>query len=206
MDRLSSAKENKLGRERKSDPDAALWAAASLFWRNGYCEVGTRQIEAETGITRFTLQTTFGGKKRLFLAVLDQYLDNFEASAAPPESVESLDDLAAWFELRLSPGDFEEQGRNGCLMLNSVAEFGAGDGAVNERATRYFALVRERFLSAFEKLKKAGVLAPDFDAPRNSEILLACTIGMNVVIRAHGDNSAGAPIAQSAASMIRGWA
>ncbi|MBV1933634.1 MAG: TetR/AcrR family transcriptional regulator [Parvibaculaceae bacterium] len=61
-----------MSRSRKVAPEEAVQAAMEAFWKHGYHELGTRQLEEETGITRFTLQTTYGGKKKLFLNALDR--------------------------------------------------------------------------------------------------------------------------------------
>ncbi len=195
-----------MARKRKTDPQNAMLSAVSLFWQRGYNNVGTRQIDDETGITRFTLQTSYGGKMSLFLQALDWYLDRFEDAAAPPETVDRLDDLAVWFERRTDPPIMPDQAVNGCLMLNTIVEFGSENPEINLRADRYFALMRSRFLSALSQLADRDLLKPDTDIAAKSELLLSSAIGMNIVIRAAGSNAAGKGAAQACAHMIRGWA
>jgi TetR/AcrR family transcriptional repressor of nem operon len=194
-----------MARHRKTDPEKALEAAMRVFWKHGYTQVGTRQIEEETGITRFTLQTVYGGKLALFLLVLDHYLEIFESMGAPPVDVESLEDIATWFENRTNPPVFENEARNGCLLLNTLVEFGGGSVEVNDRAASYFSVVRGRFNLALNNLVTQGALSDGFDVQRHANILTSCAIGMNVVVRSAGDNTAGAWSAESSAAMIRDW-
>ena len=92
-----------MARSRKVEPEAALQAAMTAFWQHGYCDLGTRQIEEETGITRFTLQTAYGGKMPLFLKTLDTYLDLFENFTKLDSAHGNLEVLATWFEARVDP-------------------------------------------------------------------------------------------------------
>lgn len=66
-------------------------------WTHGFSSLGTRQIEEETGITRFTLQMTYGGKMKLFLTALDAYLDMFERSALLNTTDGGLGGIARFF-------------------------------------------------------------------------------------------------------------
>ena len=192
-------------RQRKTDPENAIVSAVSLFWEQGFGNVGTRQIDDVTGITRFTLQTSYGGKMALFLQALDWYLDRFEEFAAPPQSVTSLQDIAAWFEQRTEPKIMPDQAANGCLMLNTIVEFGSTNADVNARADRYFALMRGRFSSALGELVRRGQLAAGFDTSAKSELLVCGAIGLNIAIRAAGSNAAGRDASKACADMIRGW-
>jgi TetR/AcrR family transcriptional repressor of nem operon len=194
-----------MSRTRKTAPADAIIAAIALFWRNGFAQAGTRAIDTETGITRFTLQTSYGGKMALFLQALDTYLDMFEAGGAPTDDPASLADIADWFEGRAAPSSMIEQSCFGCLMLNAIAEFGATDDAVTERAQRYFTLLRDRFHIGLDALKARTVLPLDFDTAAHAEILVACAIGTNVVVRSAGKNLACNAMAMSTGRMIRSW-
>ena len=101
--------------------------------------MGTRQLETETGITRFSLQTTVGGKEKLFLAALGQYLDISEQLIAPRMTDGSLDTIAHWFEARPRGEGLPAVSCNGCMMIAAMAEFqgdsAAGTAIANSTAT-----------------------------------------------------------------------
>lgn len=195
-----------MSRQRKTNPQDAIASAVSLFWGQGYNNVGTRQIDDETGITRFTLQTSYGGKMALFLQALDWYLDRFEEMGAPSASAKTLEELAVWFEARVEAPVMPEQSTGGCLLLNSIVEFGHENEDVNERSDRYFAFMRQRLGLILSRIVDAGNVRGDFDVSAHVEILMSCAIGMNILIRAAADNRAGRVSANACANMIRGWA
>ncbi|NRB17866.1 MAG: TetR/AcrR family transcriptional regulator [Rhodobacteraceae bacterium] len=195
-----------MSRSRKVEPETAIQAAMALFWKHGYHDLGTRQIEKETGITRFTLQTVYGGKMPLFLKALDRYLDTFEVHAAPTMSDGNLDAIAAWFETRSDPVMFPEVTCYGCLLLNSTVEFVGENEEVNLRADRFFDMVRGGFRGALDAVKETGGVSADFDVDAMVEVLLSAAIGLNIVIRASGRNAAGADMANAIAALVRGWA
>ncbi len=194
-----------LPRARKIEPAQAIQAAQSLFWKHGYGALGTRQLEEETGLTRFTLQTCHGGKKSLFLQTLDSYLDNFDEEFLPGIASGDLDALATWFESRANPDKMKESGCYGCMILNVAIEFQGQDSDINQRTERYFNSLRSCFTGILLNAQKKGRLNSKFNIGAKAEILLAIAMGLNVVIRASADNAAGRQLANSAADMIRNW-
>lgn len=194
-----------MARPRKRDQAEALNAAMELFWTTGFCPLGTREIEEKTGITRFSLQTTFGGKKALFLAALDQYLELFETHAAPPTDADDLSALAQWFETQGAPEHFPAIAAQGCLMVNSIVEFAGSDAEVAERTDRFLDLLRNRFCAALDRASQAGALSPKIDTTGAAEHLTGTTVGMMVMIRAGGSRNACAPVAKATADQIRLW-
>ncbi len=205
LDRNYKRKIAILPRARKIEPEEAVQAAQSLFWKHGYGGLGTRQIEEETGLTRFTLQTCYGGKKSLFLQTLDTYLDHFDAEFLPGIVSGDLEGLAAWFEARANPEIMSESGCYGCMILNVAVEFQGQDAEVSQRTERYFSSLRRCFSEVLQNAQKKGLLHQKFDVEAKTEILLAIAVGLNVIIRASADNAAGKQLATSTASMIRSW-
>lgn len=180
-------------------------AAMELFWTHGFCDLGTRQIEQETGITRFTLQTSYGGKMQLFLTALDAYLDMFEGSELLQGASQGLEGIAVFFETRGDAEAMPEIACQGCFMLNSMTEFANRDAAINQRTVRYLNLLRQGLRTGLERAKGDGDIAANFDAEGMTEVLLGAALGLNAVIRASEDGDAGQMMATSTARMVRGW-
>lgn len=195
-----------MSRLKKIDPEAAVQAAMALFWKHGYNGLGTRQLEEETGITRFTLQTSYGGKKALFLSALDAYLIAFEIHVSPSMTDGSIEAIAAWFERRIEPVMMADITCYGCLLLNSTVEFAAQDEDVNQRAERFFNMLRGGFRKALSAAKHQGNLPAEFDVDAMAEVLLGGAVGLNIVIRSAASNSAGKSMGLSFATLVRSWA
>jgi len=194
-----------MARARKIDPEMAVPAAMALFWQHGYGGLGTRQLEEETGITRFSLQTSYGGKMALFLKALDGYLVAFTAHGVPDMRDGELDTIAKWFDARTAPVMFPEVACFGCLMLNSIIEFSGNNADVNTRAERFYDMVRGGFCGALTAAQQKGNLPSDFDVTAHAEICLGVAISQNVIIRSAADNKAGARMAAGMGAVVRGW-
>jgi TetR/AcrR family transcriptional repressor of nem operon len=177
-----------------------------LFWSRSYHDVGTRQIEDEAGITRFTLQTTYRGKMSLFLQALDQYLDLYEAQFLPPATPGSCATLAHYFSSRSAPPTYAEERSNGCFMLNTMIEFAGENPEIRARSDRFYLSLISRLEAGLVSLKEAGQLRSDYALPERARILASSYKGMEVSVRAAHDNCAAEPLGNATARMIEDWA
>lgn len=194
-----------MARLRKVEETEAVEAAKNAFWQHGYGALGTRQLEAETGITRFTLQTAYGGKMALFDRALSSYLDDMETYLLPGMKDGTLETLALWFEYRCDAAKTPKAGRFGCLMIASINEFAGTSEVVNAHAARFRQLLYAAFVNALDRIDAAGGLAKTVDKPAAAQMLCAASIGLNVTIRAAADCAAGSEMAKGIGAVIRGW-
>lgn len=194
-----------MARPRKQNREEALSEAMVLFWETGFCRLSTRDIEERSRITRFTLQTSFGGKEALFLAALDTYLDLFEAQMAPKMTDGRLETLAAWFAA-LGRGDaLPGPPGYGCLMINTIVEFADRDAEVSQRAERFFAMMRGGFSNALLAAQEHSTLPRAADANLKAELLLGSAIGIMVLTRSAGSRTGAQALAKATAAQIRDW-
>src|SRR5713101_4013897 len=63
------------GRPRAFDQQAALDRALMLFWRQGYEPTSLSDLSRAMGLNAPSIYAAFGNKERLFLRVLDRYLE-----------------------------------------------------------------------------------------------------------------------------------
>ena len=192
-------------RARKIAEEDAVAAAMRLFWTVGYAGAGTRMIEERTGITRFTLQTGFGGKKALFLAALDLYASQTETLLFGPLEDGTLDDLVAWLRAPPVPPDLVTCTASGCLMVNSATEFGETDEDVSERTQRFFAMIEGTFEELLYRARSRGHLRTDVKMAEAASLLLATTLAGHVARAAGADGTAGAGIRAAAANLVESW-
>ena len=77
LDRLfqNSYNAEMVGRPKEFDPDVALNAALDAFWSKGFEGCSMAELLDDMAINRQSLYDTFGDKRELFLAVLQEYMN-----------------------------------------------------------------------------------------------------------------------------------
>ena len=187
-------------RARKSDGETALRAAGLAFMECGYSGMSTRDLEKRSGITKFSLQTKYGGKKALFLMALDLYLDELIPWI---DLSMSQDGIVGFFRMRADDTRMPEQGRFGCLMVNAFTEFGSTDPEISTRSNRYFEALRSAFKSELLRRRDDGDLDTSVEIELEAERLVVSMIGLNSAIRTYGSNSAAANMAEGIALSVQ---
>ncbi|MEU4671463.1 TetR family transcriptional regulator [Amycolatopsis sp. NPDC023774] len=114
-------------RPREFDETEALEGAMNAFWARGYEATSTQDLCAATGLGRSSVYNTFTSKEILFRRALEHYIRlGVRSRAAVLEQAD--DGLDAIHRLLESVIDDElTHGRRGCLVVNTVAEFGTTD-------------------------------------------------------------------------------
>ncbi|GHA45295.1 hypothetical protein GCM10008927_07820 [Amylibacter ulvae] len=194
-----------MARARNVTHQQALAAAQDLFWQNGYNAVSTRQIEEKTGLTRFTLQREYGGKKSFFLATLDHYLNANITNFLPLPSQNVLPAIAQWFQNITDREQFDCANQKGCLLRTAVTEFPRGDHEIDDRIEQYFATLRRCFVDALELGIKRGEVKPDFDINTKVDILVTALLGAAVLKQAGITDDANRTVQTAIPNMIREW-
>jgi TetR/AcrR family transcriptional repressor of nem operon len=194
-----------MSRPRKADHATAIEAAQGVFWRNGYAGTSTRQIEECSGVTRFTLQTSYGGKQAFFLETLDAYLDKAEAHHFPDPATTDLEGLAIWFEQLSDAERLPERGDKGCLLLNAISEFERDGGEVDQRIERYFTLLQSRFTQILTNAVDRKENMAGLDPQGKAKVLVSLLLGVSLVNQARTNDTIADSYASAAAAMIREW-
>ena len=194
-----------MSRPRKSDHATAVQAAKQAFMRDGFAGTSTRQIEECSGLTRFTLQTSYGGKLPFFLDVLDAYQDGAEADFFPDPDTTDLEGLAVWFERLSAPDAMPKMGDKGCMVLNTIEEFKPDGGQIDQRVDRYFAALQSRFSQIIANATDQKVIADDTDPQERAKLLISLLLGISLTIRARTSDAAPHSYTSAAAATIREW-
>ena len=192
-------------RPRKTDHATAIEAAQGVFWRNGYAGTSTREIEDCTGLTRFTLQTSYGGKEAIFLDTLDAYLDKAEAHYFPDPAATNLEGLAVWFEQRSSAEIMPKIGDQGCLIMNSISEFRRLGGGVEARVERFLTGMQSRFSKILTEAISRKELDSNVDPEDRARLLVSMLLGLSLAIKARTDDAFAHSHTSAVASLIRDW-
>jgi TetR/AcrR family transcriptional regulator, transcriptional repressor for nem operon len=192
-------------RRREVTKEESQKRAMYAFWKHGYKQLGVRALEEATGINRFSLQTEYGGKAGLFLSVLDDYLDLTRNHMMVKLFDGGLEDISALFLNRASNDTLPEESRCGCLLINTACQDDGVNPDISARVTDFFQLIDDAFTSALENEQAKGVLKQGIDIKQAAEFLRGELVGINVIAKAYGDNTAALPAAEFTVDIIRGW-
>jgi TetR/AcrR family transcriptional regulator, transcriptional repressor for nem operon len=190
------------GRPRSFDIDEVVTRAMHVFWKNGYTATGLVELERATGLGRQSLYGVFGDKRGLFLKVVDHYFDHvlkpgIDLLDAPGSARAHLELLfQAWEATSASP-DF-----HGCLVGNSVPEFGVSDLEMSSVLSRKLALLEGGFTRALKRAKRDGEVRADLDVKNTARSLVTLGQGLAVLARAHRDPSFVRSVLQTARSLL----
>jgi AcrR family transcriptional regulator len=188
-----------MARPRSFSVEDTVEAAAEVFWSKGYQDTAISDLEQATGLSRSSLYGAFGTKQAIFELALEWYLRGFitprlapmERPGAGPGDIERFfTGLAAFFRTG-------SQARQGCLMINSIAEDEGRGTRLGRRAQAF----RDRLTAAFANAM-AGQHEPGLATGR-AQLLTATTFGIWLAARI--DPASAAQACDAAAVGIRGW-
>jgi AcrR family transcriptional regulator len=115
-------KSRQRGRPRSYDPEAALDAAARLFWANGYADTTLDELGAAMGMGRPSIYNAFGDKEALFLRALQRYGDTVgSAPVRAMKAEESVRDGLDAFFAQIVEYTTADLSHLGCLLGSTAA-------------------------------------------------------------------------------------
>jgi TetR/AcrR family transcriptional repressor of nem operon len=170
-----------LARPRNFDPSVVLDSAVTAFWQHGFDGTAMEELCDAMNLGPGSLYGAFGGKRELFLASLDRYMEQVSKDAirriAAPAS--GMEGIRAYFNNLV---DMIADGRRlrGCLLTNSLIEMGDRDPAVSEKVMLNMARLETAFASALTRASAAGEIAPEPGA-KAAGYLVCVVQGLNVL-------------------------
>ena len=170
-----------IGRPRQFDRDEALEEATQLFWSQGYEATGVADLCANMGLGRQSLYNTFGDKETLFVETLHHYrrarlqpmLATLRGSGSGLQNVMTI--LDSWEKTGA------EMAQRGCLMANSIAEFGMRDTRFSAVLGQMLGEMEEAFTHALEKARADGELPPGRDPRTLARLFTTLGQGLSTV-------------------------
>ncbi|WP_163859265.1 TetR/AcrR family transcriptional regulator [Paenibacillus elgii] len=158
-----------MSRPREFDVDRALHQSMEMFWMKGFKSTSFEDLTRTTQVKKQSLYCVFEDKRDLFLKALalyrEQSISVLEELASQEES--PLKKLEAIRDAALCRGN--ETIRRGCLMVNSVLEFGTDDEEVTREIEMMFANVEQ----ILEKIIHSGQEQQFFTTRHTSKELAA---------------------------------
>jgi AcrR family transcriptional regulator len=168
------------------DQAAVLGTAVHLFWRQGLATTGIQDLVDATGVNRSSLYATFGGKRELYLAALDRYLDEhalpgFTRLAADPRGLAAVTQFFGHLIRTRCSG---ERARWGCLMVNAHASPESTDPDVRRRLHDHHKRLRNALRDALDTAHRLSQLHSTVDTDQTAQQLALLAYGVNLRSRA----------------------
>ena len=176
-----------MGRPKSFDPEIAVEQAMRVFWIQGYGATTPQDLVDALQIGKGSLYNAFGSKRELFDRALQRYRryqdDAIAYQLDRPGPVK--DRLRAGLTF-LVETNFAGVVPRGCLAVNTAAELGGQDEAATEQVRRSFDRTESAFRAVLEEGRRSGELDADLDPDATASLLLAATVGMQVIARTAG--------------------
>ena len=172
---------------KQFDRDEVLDRAMAAFWTRGYEATSIEDLVEATGIGRGSLYGTFGDKRQLFLAALDQYWNTVGmemfAELSDPDARHAIERMFDALIRRASNPKFPR----GCLFTNTSLECPTcGD----EIARKIAENIGQQETAIYQVLRKAqadGTLSQTQDARALARFFLGVAWGINAVNKSVAD-------------------
>jgi TetR/AcrR family transcriptional repressor of nem operon len=172
------------GPAKRFDPQAALERARDLFWRRGYDGTGVTELEAALGVGRKSLYDTFGNKRALYVAALEQYgASVIEAICAGLERADTpaFDNLERVLtKLARHHGSGASLG---CLLGVALGQIERGDGELAALLRRWLGRLEQAFEGALERAAREGALRGEVRPRDAARQLVALVQGLALLGR-----------------------
>ncbi len=165
-----------------------------VFWSHGYAGTSYPALEKATGLHRQSLRYAFGDKAALFERVINHYADRkvgavaaiLNRSLSARENIETV--FAIWAK------DANHPSRQGCLMVNALAELGSAESMAVTAIDRANQKLIDAFAHAFTAAQEQGTVRPDLDA----RVLASQAVALGDGFMVHGRSSFVANLAEAA--------
>jgi len=174
-----------LARPRSFDAETVIDGAVREFWNSGFNATAVERLCAAMELSPGSLYGAFGGKRELFLAALDRYMEQISSDAIQRISAPAsgLQGIRAYFE-NLVEAIATGRRRRGCFLTNSLIELGQSDPAVSEKIGTNLTRLETAFATALTRAVAAGEIAPE-PGVKAAEYLVCLVQGLNVLANAN---------------------
>jgi AcrR family transcriptional regulator len=191
-----------MSRPKEFDRAEALTAAKVVFWKKGYDATTTDDLRHAMKIGRQSLYDSFGGKRPLYLEVLQRYntdrvieqITRLRAAKSPLAGIRNL--------LLTLAEEPEEKRKLGCMGVAAICAFGEADPEVAAIGDASSAVLGSALEEVLRKAKKIGEVKPSLDERAVAYFLQSTMVGMKVTAKAGASSEVLRAIALTALEVL----
>lgn len=168
-----------MGRKLTFCKEEALENTMRLFWRKGYEATSVRDIAAVLGVPIASVYHSFGDKKSIFIATIDEYFEkfvkpNFEALLAQDNAKQALLDLFDSLAEQCGNTDMPA----GCYLVQTASEISDGDSELAGNAREKLEYIRLQLKALIEKARRSKQLTTKETSENLSQYLFATMLAV----------------------------
>jgi TetR/AcrR family transcriptional regulator, transcriptional repressor for nem operon len=169
-------------RQLEFDRDAALDAAAQVFWRQGFEATSIDDLTEALGIGRASLYHSFTDKRTLLTHVVDRYQqvarDHLATCGARPGTGRAVIEAMLQGIAKVKPGEPQ-----GCMCINLGLELGEMDTALRTQVVAGLDRITDTFLMLLKRGQLDGSISQKVDAKTVAEALMGGVVSINALKR-----------------------
>ncbi len=156
----------------------------AAFMYSGYHGTSTRDLVRATGLGQQSLYNSFGDKRTLFITTLEHYIESrinplLERVQASDADIRSIVGFFSGYIDEVESGN----ACSGCLLVNTISEFGASDPELDLIISAHLARMVDAFTHAISRAERIGALSTNLDARAVAHDLTSLLFGLAVSAR-----------------------
>ena len=165
------------GRPRKAEPEVALAAAMSAFWKKGYEATSMSDLTEATGLHKASLYQIFGDKHQLFVSALKLYFNKIAKAQKDSRNGEE-DPIKAIKASVNSTIDQCAEGK-GCLAVNSLIEVAPFDAEIDRILKQFRQRLDNHLAKLVDEAKNKKLVAESIDTKESVRLISVFLHGLS---------------------------
>jgi len=168
------------GPDKQFNRTETLKKAMDIFWAKGFAATSMQDLVNGMGINRASMYQTYGNKHKLYIAAIEQYIDDTllfikQELEDPDKPLLKLQNLLEQFVI----GSFKNN-MNGCLVNNAAVELGPYDKDIAKKARYFWSQFETTFASVLKQAASKGEISSKVDSEQFAVLINATLQGLMV--------------------------
>jgi TetR/AcrR family transcriptional regulator, transcriptional repressor for nem operon len=170
---------------QRSLSEEVLDKTMTLFWEKGYFNTSIDDIAVVTGLNRAALYKYFGGKDKLFLAMLERFRKNITDKVTIPLQTKTngIEGIATFFTQFLELYDSANLGSRGCFLISTAVDIHSHSKEVDYFIKDFLEDLRAKFRKLLIHTKAEKLLKPEVDIDSAADFLVGNLFGLMTLCR-----------------------
>jgi len=170
---------------QRSISDENLDKTMNLFWEKGYFNTSIEDITAVTGLNRAALYKYYGGKDKLFLAMLERFRNNITNEVTIPLQTKTngIEGIASFFTQFLELYDSAGLRSRGCFLISTAVDIHSHNKEVDYFIKDFLDDLRTKFRNLLIHSKTEKLLKPEIDINSSADFLVGNLFGLMTLCR-----------------------